>query len=54
MKLLGVQTFELCLKDLVRVIKAAKAESLAEQRKEARSKVCVYVCVCEKSNCFKE
>lgn len=45
MKLLGVQTFELCLKDLVRVIKAAKAESLAEQRKEARSKVCVCVCV---------
>lgn len=45
MKLLGVQAFELCLKELVRVIKAAKAESLAEQRKEARRKVCVCVCV---------
>ena len=28
-----------------RVIKAAKAESLAEQRKEARSTVCICVCV---------
>ena len=45
MKFLGVQTFELCLKELVRVIKAAKAESLAEQRKEARRQVCVCVCL---------